>query len=163
MDKGERLIIMGDWNSEFLELKTWMKTKGLTNTICDLHGYSDVPITYKKSKEYPINGIYCTYPLTGNQGGFLYFGRLVGDHQALWIELHEIMLLGFWQYDIIPPMAWKLRLKYPRMINKFNDTLHTSFVKYDIYQKVHYLNSQGMYTLPAHIIRSFERLDELIN
>ena len=118
-----------------------MKTQGLTNAICDIHRYSYVTITNQKLKDCPIDGIYCTAPLAANQGGFLSFGRLLGDHCALWIELHESMLLGLCQYDIIPPMSWNLRLDDTRTINKFNDTLHMSFVKHDIYRNIHYLHS----------------------
>ena len=34
----------------------------------------------------------------------------MGDHQDLWIEINENMLLGLQKHDIIPPMARKLRL-----------------------------------------------------
>ena len=59
-------------------------------------------------------------------------------------------------------MARNLQMEYPSMVNKFNDTLHTSFVKHDIYWKVHYLHSRSIYLLPSYISRAFEQLDELI-
>ena len=59
----EQLILMGGWNSEVSKVNVWMETQGLTNKICYLHGYSDVPITYQKSKDCPIDGIYCSAPL----------------------------------------------------------------------------------------------------
>ena len=34
----EQLIIMGDWNIEASEMDTCMKTQGITNAICNLHG-----------------------------------------------------------------------------------------------------------------------------
>ena len=37
--QGETIILMGDWNSEALEVNTWMGIQGLANTICNLHGY----------------------------------------------------------------------------------------------------------------------------
>ena len=74
---------MGDWNSEALEVNTWMETQGLTNTICDLNRYSGDTIRNKKSKDFPIYGINCTAPLTVNRGRFPSFRRLVGDHWAL--------------------------------------------------------------------------------
>ena len=85
MDHGEQLILMGDWNSRALEVNTWIETQGLTNTICDIHSYSDILITYQRSKECPINGIYCADSLSENRGGFLSFGILVGYHRDLWI------------------------------------------------------------------------------
>ena len=86
----------------------------------------------------------------------------MGYRRALWIDINENMLLGLWKHEIVPPMAWNFRLGDPRMINKFNDTLHTSFVKYDIYQNIHYIHKQDIYTPPTHIERVFERLDKFI-
>ena len=138
---------MEDCNSEYLEVSPWMEIQGLTNTICDLHGYSDALITYKQSKELPINGIYCSYNLASKRGrgggGVPYFGRIVGDHQDLWIDINEIMILCFQQHDIILTMGRNLRLEDPRTIKKLNDTLHTSFVKHYIYQNIHYINNQA--------------------
>ena len=100
--------------------------------------------------------------LASKRGGFLSFGRLVGDHRALWIETNENILLGFRQHDIIPPMIQNLYLADPRMINKFNDTLHTSLVKNDIYQGIDYIYNRAIYPLLTHLAWAFERLDELI-
>ena len=100
----EKKNILGDWNGEASYVNTLMGTHGLTNTICNLHGYSDYTIAYQQSKDWTIIGIYCSASLTTNQGGLLSFGRLVGDHRALRIKINENRLLGFWQHDIIPPM-----------------------------------------------------------
>ena len=100
--------------------------------------------------------MYCTYHLTANQGEFLSFGRLVGEHRALCIDLHESMLLIFQQHDIIPPMVWNLSLVDPRTINKFNDTLYKSSVKHDIDQNVHHLHSRAIYPPQAHLARDFK-------
>ena len=94
--------------------------------------------------------------------GILSFGRLVGDHLALWIEINENRLLGFRQHDIIPPTTRNLRLADTRKINRFNDTLHNSFVKRDIYQKIHYIHVRDSYPLPTHLAQASAKLDELI-
>ena len=139
-----------------------MKTQGLTNTICNLHRHSDATTTYQQSKDCPIDGIYFSATLVANRGGILSFGRLVGDHQSLWIEINENRLLGFWQHDITPPMEQKLCLADPRTIKKFNYTLHTSFVKHDIYQNIHYIHTWYIYPLPTYIAQYFGRLEKLI-
>ena len=59
-------------------------------------------------------------------------------------------------------MEWNLHLEDTRTINKFNDTLHTSFVKHDIYQKVHYLHNWAIYPLPEHLSRAFELFYDFI-
>ena len=56
--QGEQLILTGDWNSESSEVNICMETQVLANTICYLHGYSYDSITYQRSNECPINGIY---------------------------------------------------------------------------------------------------------
>ena len=94
--------------------------------------------------------------------GILSFGILVEENWSLLIELHDIMLLGFWQHDIIPPMEQNLSLEYPIKIKKFNDTIHISFVKHDIYQKVNYLHNQDICPHPTHIAQIFEKLNTLI-
>ena len=104
INQWEQIIPMRDWNSEASEVNTWMETQGLTNTIFNINRYLDDLITYQQSKYCPIDGIYCSYPLTVNQGGFLSFGRLVGDHRAQCIEINEILLLGLQLHDIISPM-----------------------------------------------------------
>ena len=141
MDTSRRkIIILEDWNSQASEVKTRMETHALTNTICNLHGYSNAPIKYQQSKYCLIDGIYCSTSLVAFRGGFLYFGRLLGDHQDLCTEINGNKLLGFWGNYIIPPMEWSLCIAYPRMIKRSNDTLHTNFVKHDIYQKVQYMH-----------------------
>ena len=47
VNQGEQIILMGDWNSESLEVKKWMETQVITNTICNIHGYSDASITFQ--------------------------------------------------------------------------------------------------------------------
>ena len=84
----------------------------------------------------------------------------MGDHQDLWIEINENMLLCLWQHDIIPLISRNLRMGDPRIINKFNNTLHTSFVKHDIYQRIHYINNPDIHPLRTHIVRTFEILDK---
>ena len=93
--------------------------------------------------------------------GLLSFGRVVGDHRDLWIEINENMLLGFQKHDIIPPIEQDLRPRYHRTINKSNDNINTSFVKHRIYQKIHHIHNQSIYPLPTHIARSFEILEKL--
>ena len=47
-------------------------------------------------------------------------------------------------------MARNLRLGDPRTINKSDDTIHTSFVKQDIFRKIHYIHNRYIYPLPKY-------------
>ena len=71
-------------------------------------------------------------------------------------------LLGFRQHDIILPTAQNLCLEDNRRIEIYNDTLHTSFVKHDIFHKNHYIHVRASYPLPTHLAKAFENLDELV-
>ena len=44
---------MGDCKSEASKVNTLMETQGLTNKILNLQGYSDTPIIYQQSKDWP--------------------------------------------------------------------------------------------------------------
>ena len=153
---------MGDWNSETSEVNTWMETQGLTNTRCDLPGYSNASVTYQLLKDFPIDGICLSYSLTANRGGFISFRILVGDQQYMWIEINKNRFLGFQQHEIILPMAHNLCLIDTRTIKRFNDKLHTSSLKNDIYQKMHYIYVRDSYPLPTHLSQSLEKLYKLI-
>ena len=154
-------MIMGYWYSESQQINTWIETQGLTNTICDLHRYTDAPITYQQSKYCPINDTYCSARLAENQGSFLSLGIPVRDHRDLWNEINENMLLDFRQHDIIPPMARNLHLGDTRAIKKFNEKLHASFVKHDIYQNIHQVHNRDIFPLPTYLSRPL-KLGELI-
>ena len=60
---------MGDWNSEASEVNTCMETQGLTNKICDIHGYSDALITYQQSKDCPSTKLTIHLLLRKTEGG----------------------------------------------------------------------------------------------
>ena len=154
---------MGDCNIKASGVNTWMKTQGLTNKIMNIHKYSNNPITYQQSKDCPIDSINWSASLAANWGGFLSFGRILEDHEALCIEINENMLLWFCQHTIIPPTAWNLCLEYTRKIKRFNVTLRTSFVKHGIYQKIHYIHVWSSYPLPTHLAQTFEKLENWPN
>ena len=72
------------------------------------------------------------------------------------------MLRGFWKHNIIHKTERNLRLGYPGKIKKFNDTLHTSFVKHKIYQTIHSIHNRDIYPLLTHIPQAFERWYKLV-
>ena len=106
-----------------------------------------------------IDGIYCSASLSENQRGFLSFVILVGDHQTLWIEINGNRLLGFRQHDMIFPTGLTSCLENPRTIKRFNDTLHTSFFKHDIYHKINYIHVRDSYPPSTHLAQPFQKLD----
>ena len=60
--------------------------------------------------------------------------------------------LATWHHTYI---GTKLHLADASIMNKFNEKIHTSLVKKDIYQKIHYIHKQYIYPLPTHLVRAF--------
>ena len=94
-DKGFRIILSGDFNSEHTDVIEWMIQHGLVDLICEKHGYDDAPKTNITSKDSPIDGIYGSPLFTIDKGGFLSFSTLGGTHRGLWVDIPEILLFGF--------------------------------------------------------------------
>ena len=153
---------MGDWNSEALEVNIWMETQGLTNKICNLHGCSDSTITYQRPKYCPINGIYCSAPLTEKPGRILILQN-TSERPPGPVDLYKWKYFtGFTATWHHPSNGTELTSGRSQDDKNFNDTPHTSFVKHDIYQKIHYIHNRAVYPLPTNIARAFERLDNFI-
>ena len=60
IDDGDQIILTGDFNSEFKEVREWMLELGLVEGICENHGYDAAPNTYQRSKNSPIDGIFAS-------------------------------------------------------------------------------------------------------
>ena len=113
---GEQLIIMGDWNIKFQDVRRWMEEMGLKEIICENHGYDEAPATYHRSKNSPIDGIWCSPLLVAAFSGYAEWGFLAGDHRLLWFDIPEFLLLGFNKHDLVPPLARRLRQEDPRTV-----------------------------------------------
>ena len=57
------------------------------------------------------------------QGGCLPFGRLIGDHRSLWIDIPNEIIYGFNLSLINHPNARRLKMKDPRCVKRYNDEL----------------------------------------
>ena len=64
---------MVDWNIRASEVDTWMTNLGLSNTLCYIRGYSDVPITNQKTKDFPIDYIYFTFLIFSSREGLIFW------------------------------------------------------------------------------------------
>ena len=56
MDKGEQLIVCGDFNSEYVKLSEWFLDEGLRDMLVPRHG--KCPITYQRSRQDPLDCIF---------------------------------------------------------------------------------------------------------
>ena len=153
---GHQVIVMGDFNAEYEKLKIWMMQLGLQDIIAKKHGLG--PKTYERSKDSPIDCIFGSAQLSISLGGFLSFGKLMGDHRGLWVDLPKAIIYGY-----NPPApklfrARKLKLLDPRVVKKYQNHLHTSMQFHDLFQRMEDLHRQTVYPLPQHLIEQYEEI-----
>ena len=90
-----------------------MLTNGLVESICEMHGYDEAPITHTRSFQHPLDGIFCSPKLKGIQGGYLSFEALGGDHRGLWIDIPKILIYGHNPQSVPLAAARRLKLEDP--------------------------------------------------
>jgi hypothetical protein len=83
---------MGDFNSEYVDLREWMLDLGLLDIIGKQYGYNEAPNTFNRSKTSPIDCIFTSANMDGLHSGFLSFGKLAGDHRGLWVDISKTTL-----------------------------------------------------------------------
>ena len=158
----KQIILIGGCNSEASEVEILMSDHYLLNSICELYGYNEAPITYQRSKDCPIDGIYCSASVIAHYRGYPAFGKIVGDHRVLWINITQAALIRFHQHKIILPLARHIRLDEPLTVRRYNTFLHHSFLNYNVYNRITATHTLAVYPPPYHHARSLERLDTLI-
>jgi endonuclease/exonuclease/phosphatase family metal-dependent hydrolase len=95
IDQGHQIVLlMGDFNSEYADLREWMLDLRLLDIIGKKHGYDKAPKTYNHSKPSPIDCIFTSANIEGLSSRFLSFGKLAGDHRGLWVDIPKHTLFG---------------------------------------------------------------------
>lgn len=158
----EHLVIMGDWNSEYGEVKRWMKGNGLIDIIQQRHNHDHPPPTCVRSKEDPIDAIFTSEHFKCWRGGFLAFDYLEGDHRGLWCDIPIEYILGYNMPYPTHPHARRLKTQDPRTRKRYLSILHESLKDNDVYQQMKDLyNATDKGWLPTDILQ-FEDLDHNI-
>jgi len=104
--QGEHVILMGDWNSEYEEVRAWMATYGLTDIVHSRHSSIPPPPTCNRSRHAPIDIIFAPYPMKSWRCGFFSFDYLEGDHRGIWCDVPIEYILG---YNMCHPLHAKAR------------------------------------------------------
>ena len=159
---GHQIILQGDFNAEYDLLEEWMLDLGLVDLIKKKHKWKG-PRTCTKSKDSPIDAIFGSPIFETRFCGFLAFGRLLSDHRGLWIDIPKILLYGYNPPFIVSPLARRLKLDDPRVVEKYLTYLHSSMKDHNLFQRMDLLHSKTVYPLPQHLIEEYERIDELVN
>ena len=138
LDLGHQVIDMGDFNSDYKNLKKWMGNLGLIDLMHEKHG--PCPPTHHRSKVDPIDCIFGSPSLSIARGGFLPFHKLISDHRGIWIDIPKFMVYGYKPPPPIFPSARRLKTTDPRIVNKYLSILHQELNKSDLFlrmQKIH--------------------------
>ena len=159
---GHRIVLTGDFNSEFNDVCKWMLELGLVDLICEQHGYDKAPKTHLRSKNSPIDAIFGSPYIRAKRSGYLSFKKLGGDHRGLWIDIPAELLLGYNPPTCSMHHARRLKMEDPRIVKKYNDTLHKLLSEQDIYKAMSHLHRHATYPAPVWFQNEYERIDRTI-
>jgi len=150
---------MGDFNSEYKDLRAWMLDMGLLDVIGQRHGTDNVPRTYTRSKDSPIDCVFASAHIVCLAGSFLASGRLLGDHRGVWLDIPKHLLLGCKIPLLLHVSAWQLKLNDPRFVDKYLNELEYLVIESNLHTRMDTLHSRTVYPLPPHLAREYELLD----
>lgn len=160
--EGKNIVLMGDFNSDFTDLQEWMLTNGLVESICEIHGYENAPITHTRSHQHPLDGIFCSPNIKGVQGGYLSFQALGGNHRGLWIDIPKIFMYGHNPQSVPLASARRLKLEDPRVVKKYNDECHAILLKTQVYQRLAAIHHNATFPPPVWACLEYEKCDQII-
>jgi len=160
LDLGHQIIVMGDFNSEYTELSSWMLELGLVDVISDKHGAG--PKTYNRSKESPIDCVFASTDLKMRKGGFLPFKKLLSDHRGVWLDIPKHMIYGYNPPQPTFPSARKLKLTDPRVVEKYLTHLHCAMEEHDLFHRMDQLHRESTYPLSPRLVEEYEVIDVLV-
>ena len=159
---GYKVMLLGDFNSDFIDLREWMVQHGLVDNICEIHGYDKAPKTHLRSQAAPLDAMFCSPHLAASKGGYLSFTTLGGDHRGLWVDIPNEAIYGFNPPSLPMARARRLQLEDPRIVKKYNDSLHKMFKKHQVYEQLQALHRTAVYPPPQGYDRQYERCDAII-
>ena len=96
-DDGDLLLLGVDWNEDVRapETTAFFQKLGMREVLLERHG-DDAPKTYA-DRSYPIDGIFASYSLDIEVGGYLAFGNIAEtDHRGLWVDICKGSFCGSW-------------------------------------------------------------------
>ena len=158
--KGHNVIVMGDFNSHFDNLTSWMLDIGLVDLMTTKHG--QCPITHTRSLNSPLDVIYGTANLKISKGGFLPFHKLLSDHRGVWIDIPKFLIYGFNPQHPVFPKARRLKLQDPRIVSKYLSHLNNSMKNNDLFQRMDSLHNKSTILFSQPLKEEYESIDLLV-
>ena len=86
------MLVCGDFNSEYTDLKIFMLDASLKDLLATKYGIG--PRTYKQSNNCPIDCCFGSPCFNVNKGGYLLFGMLQSNYRGLRMDIPVRQLLG---------------------------------------------------------------------
>ena len=161
IDKGEQLVISGDWNERVTNDKFLQPflDRNLLPAIQERHG-KNLPPTYNRGRR-PIDEIFCSSTLHIEAAGYAEFGSTKGDHRPLWIDISKATAIGTQLPIIGGRQSKRLRCKDPRIVEKYNFVLQEELQRHGAYHQAHRLLQSFHTPLTPKEQKEYEKLDKI--
>ncbi len=122
LEKGEQLIIGGDWNTNITN-KKFLEPFIARNLIPSIKSrHANLPATVNRGSE-PIDEIFVSSTLKITASGYLDHGQNSADHQAVWVEITKSSALGTDLPKITSFRARRLKCNNPKIVDRYNSLL----------------------------------------
>ena len=157
--EGDHLIVSGDWNQDITgeHITSFMAACGLKEALTHVHG-TDPPATYQRGTV-GIDGIFVSPDLLGIRGGYLDYGVTPGDHRGLWIDVPQVLFLGYNMPKIPPKKIRHLQSRFPESTKKYKHTLHSRFIRHNVYGMIYKLRQEASYPLTPALKSMYNQID----
>jgi exonuclease III len=160
-DKGDQLIIGGDWNTDVRDEKFLhqFRNRSLVASITNRHGNRG-PETYSGGSK-PIDEIFCSTTLQVTSAGYLAHGQSTGDHRSIWVDLTKSSALGNNMQKLPTYNACRLKCQDPRVVSRYNTILEKYLTKHGAYNRLYELYKNFDTPLSNFQQIEYEKLDRL--
>ena len=153
--------MLGDFNSHYIDLSTWMSDLGLQEIIEQRH--KTVTQTQKRGTHYtPIDCVFGSANFSILRGGYLSYSRLHSDHRGIWVDIHKSLLYGYNPPTPVFPSARRLKMVDPRVVDKYLTYLHSSMQDNDLFARMEDIYKYSTYPLSSRIIDEYEEIDTTV-
>ena len=95
IEQGHNILVLGDFNSNYSNLCTWMRDLGLEELIEKRHENVTQTCKYGNHNS-PLDCIFGSPHFSALRGGYLSYNRLLGNgHRGVWINIPKHYIYGY--------------------------------------------------------------------
>ena len=77
--------------------------------------------------------MYVSPGLASSKCGYLAFGKLAGDHRAIWVDVPQLPVFGFKKHMIQPKLGRRLTVSNPVVVKRYNRHLTRYCHRHDLF------------------------------